>query len=87
MLCRLTIEARQSYNLGHSHRWQRHESHERVFAILQAVQKLETRIVDSRGEGGRVLGHCRRHVGVDFGDLYLLEEFGGSAMMIQDVTD
>ena len=67
LMYRLTIKSCQSYDLSNSHRRQGHECHERKLAILQAVQKLETRIVDGSGEGGRVLGNCGRHDGVVFG--------------------
>jgi hypothetical protein len=83
---RLTIEACQGYNLGNAHRRQGHECHERIFAIFQAVQELETRVVDGGGEGGRVLGNCGRHVGVVFGDLYLLE-FDGNAEMLESMVE
>ena len=69
MLFRLTIKACQGYDLGYSHRRQGHECHERIFDILQPVQKLETRVVDGSVERGRVLGNCGRHVGVVAGRL------------------
>lgn len=69
--CLLTIEACQRYNLGHPHRRQGHECHERVFAILQTIQKLEARVVDGSGKGGRVLGYCRRHAEIVLGGVCL----------------